>query len=168
MSQLRWKANLKTIDFDLRSYKAELDRFLVEETKESAKSWLRTVLVIIPTWSRASRATFEALANEVGFHISYGPQKSKKDRLSLGLQTGRGGLDIKKFKTYHFFYETDLRYLAYNNENLAKPGPPPQPFGELTNPTPYNFDEAGKNDFESRSSNVRLPSPLQFISGKKI
>ena len=165
---LRWVADLKTLDFDIRSYKSELDRFLKEETKDAARSWLRTVLVIIPTWSRASRATFEALANEVGFNVTYGPQRSREDRLILGLKTGRGGLEIKAFKSYHFFYESDLKYLAYNNQNFATPGPAPQPFGKLRNPTPYKFTDAGKNDFESRSFGIRLPSPLQFITGKRI
>jgi len=164
----RWKPNLKEITFDLKGYKAELDRFLIEETKESARSWLRTVLVIIPTWSRASRATFEALADSVGFNITYGPQLSRKDRLTLGLQTGRGGLKIAKYKTYKFFYETDLRYLAYNEANRAVAGPPPRPFGQLTHPTPYKFQEAGENDFLSRSDQIRLPSPILFIKGTRI
>jgi hypothetical protein len=104
----------------------------------------------------------------VGFNITYGPQLSRKDRLILGLTTGRGGLRITKLKEYKFFYETDLRYLAYNESNRAVAGPPPRPFGVLTNPTPYKFQEAGKADFLSRSAQVQLPSPLRFIKGKKI
>lgn len=139
-----------------------------EKTKEAARSWLTTVLVIIPTWSRASRATFEALAREVGFTVTYGPQLSSKDRRSLGLDNSAGGLRINKLESYKFFYETSLRYLAYNEENFATPGPPPQPFGELTNPTPYNFVDAGKNDFESFAKQIRLPSPIEFIKAQKL
>jgi hypothetical protein len=165
---MKFTPDIKLISFDYAGYKTEFDLRMTEITKDAARSWLRTVLVIIPTWSRASRATFEALANEVGFNITYGPQRSREDRLILGLSTGRGGLDIAKLKKYTFFYETDLRYLAYNEMNNAIPGPPPQPFGRLLNPTPYNFREAGKNDFMSFARNIRLPSPIDFITPKQI
>jgi hypothetical protein len=86
--------------------------------------------------------------------------------LLLGLSTSNGGLQIEKLKKYTFFYETNLRYLKYNEENVAVPGPPPQPFGELTNPTPYNFREAGEKDFQSFCENsVRLPNPIEYIKG---
>ena len=165
---MRFRPNIKLINFDKRGFLNHFDDQMRETTKEAARSWLRTVLVIIPTWSRASRATFEALANEVGFNVTYGPQLSKEDRLILGLSSSKGGLSIQKLKSYTFFYETDLRYLAYNEMNSATPGPPPQPFGLLTNPTPYNFREAGKNDFTSFAAQIRLPNPIEFITPKQI
>lgn len=165
---MSFQMNLKVIDFDLKGYLSAMDRKLEEETKRAAKSWLRTVLDIIPTWSKASRATFEALAREVGFNVTYGPLIAKKDRTSLGRRTGRGGLDIDANSHYMFFYETDLRYLEYNEFNRATPGPPPQPYGQLRNPTPYNFLQAGQRDFESFANTVKLPDPTLFISGRKI
>ena len=165
---MRFTADIKLINFDKSGYLQEFDDRMTEITKEAARSWLRTVLVIIPTWSRASRATFEALANEVGFNVTYGPQLSREDRLLLGLSTSRGGLSINRLKSYTFFYETDLRYLAYNEMNSATPGPPPQPYGQLTNPTPYRFREAGKNDFLSFAQQIRLPNPTDFITPKQI
>lgn len=165
---MRFNAQVFLIDFDLTGYKAKLDRDLKEITVEAGRSWLRTVLVNIPTWSRASRATFEALAGELGVSISYGPILSKKDRFGLGRSTGKGGLKIVPGKTYHFFYETSLRYLAYNEANAAVAGAPPKPFGRLIHPTPYNFVENGQKDFKSFSETIKLPSPIDFIRGKRI
>ena len=164
---MQFKADVNLIDFDFAGYKKALKVEMTNKTREAGRVWLARVLVIIPTWSRASRATFEALAQAVGFNITYGPLKSRKDRLVLGLQTGRGGLEIKP-TTFHFFYETDLRYLAYNEFNNAQPGPPPQPFGQLIHPTPYHFQDAGRDAFQAFAANVRLPDPMQFIKPKKI
>lgn len=165
---MRFTTQLQVIDFDLKSYLRAFDAKLEETTKQAARSWLRTVLDIVPTWSKASRATFEALAREVGFSVTFGPLIARKDRTSLGLSTGRGGLEIEADSHYRFFYETDLRYLEYNEFNNATPGPPPQPFGELRNPTPYRFLEAGQRDFESFVKTVKLPDPALFISGRPI
>lgn len=165
---MRFKTNFRTIGFAGRIYENELDRFLTEEITEAAKSWLTTVLVIIPTWSRASRATFEALAAEVGFNVTYGPILSRKDRRSLGKSESDGGLEIRKFDSYKFFYETNLRYLAFNEANRATPGSPPRPFGELTHDTPYNFLDAGRRDFESRVEAIKLPSVRKFFRSQRI
>ncbi len=165
---MRFNAQIFLIDFDLAGYKNKLDEELTEITKDAARSWLKTVLRIIPTWSRASRATFEALAREVGFTITYGPLVASKDRFQLGISTSKGGLEITPLKSYHFFYETNLRYLAYNEANAAIAGDPPKPFGRLINPTPYNFIEAGDSDFMSFSQEVLLPNPFKFITGKRI
>lgn len=166
---MRFRAKVNLIDFNLRSYQVELAERMTETVKEAARSWLRTVLVIIPTWSRASRATFEELAEAVGFRITYGPIKSAEDRLILGLTSGRGGLNITK-TSWHFFYETDLRYLAYNEYNRVVFGQAPGVFSRsgLINPTPYKFQEAGAADFESFAKEVLLPNPIEFIRPKRI
>lgn len=166
---MRFKPEFVTVNIDVSRYRREFDNKMTEIIKEAARSWLRTVLLIIPTWSRASRATFEALANEVGFNVTYGPLRAKKDRLLLGLSTSKGGLKIEKGKSYHFFYETDLRYLAYNNVNRVIVGQAPNVFAGLINPTPYRFTDAGQKDFESfAQNNVRLPNPYEFITRNKI
>ena len=164
---MQWKKKLVLVEFDRKAYMAALKKDMTQQIREAGRVWLARVLVIIPTWSRASRATFESLAQAVGFNITYGPQKSRKDRLILGLQTGRGGLEIKP-TSWHFFYETDLRYLAFNEFNHATPGPPPAPFGQLTNPTPYHFTDAGREAFERFADNVRLPNPGEFIKPKRL
>jgi hypothetical protein len=140
---------------------------MTETVKEAARSWLRTVTAIVPVWSRASRATFSELANAVGFNIQYGPY-SGPDRLLTGLQAGRGGLLITKKKAWLFYYETDLRWLVWNNFNNAVAGDGSGIFSRLRQPTPYRFEVAGKADFESFAKTVKLPNPRKFIKRKKI
>jgi len=166
---LRFNAQISIIDFNLRGFRRALDQEMQENTKDAARSWLRTVLVIIPTWSRASRATFEKLASAVGYNVTYGPLRSRQDRASLGRSESEGGVDFTP-TSWHFFYETDLRYLAYNEFNRVVFGQAPNVFSRsgLTNPTPYRFQDAGMADFQSFSSNIILPSPIEFIRGRRI
>lgn len=167
MAKFGFTTQLQTIDFDLKSYQNVLDQRMQELTKEAGRSWLNTVLSIVPTWSRASRATFEKLAKEVGEQVTFGPLAAKKDRTNLGQSNSDGGVEFKG-NEYHFFYETTLRYLEYNEFNAASPGAPPKPYGQLINPTPYNFLEAGANNFRSFAANIKLPDVSLFISGKPI
>lgn len=166
---MKFTRQVSLVSLDLRGYRSRLRGFLEETTKEAARSWLRTVMIIIPTWSRASRATFEELAEAVGFRIQYGPVLSREDRLTLGLSTGHGGLESKA-TTCHFFYSTDLRYLAYNEFNRVVYGIAPNVFSRsgLNNPTPYRFQEAGLADFNSFAANVLLPNPYEFITPKRL
>lgn len=164
---MKFKMQLQLIDFDLNGYIRTLEDKIQEDTTKAARSWVYTVLQIIPTWSRASRATFEALANSAGISVPYGPLRAAKNRTALGRQNSRGGID-RQGHVFFFYYETTLRYLEYNQYNVATPGPPPQPFGELINPTPYRFLEAGQRDFQSFAKTVRLPNPALFISGRRI
>ena len=161
-------ADLYTVEFDGSGYKSILDSNLSQNTEAAARSWLRTLLTIIPTWSRASRATFEALANGVGFHVTYGPVIADKNREALGRANSKGGLDIVKGEKYIFFYETDLRYLAFNEANKANFGDPGVFSRNGIPNTPYNFLDAGKQDFLSFASTIKLPSPLAFISSRRI
>jgi hypothetical protein len=168
---MRFVHEANEIVFDKQAWMAELDRHLVEATKEGARKWLRTVLIIIPVWSEASHATFNELAEAVGFPISLGNSVSQfGDRRLLGYQTGRGGLDLKGRKqgNFYFFYETDLRYLAWNEYNKAVRGDGSGVWGRLRNPGPYKFQEAGANEFLSFAENVRLPSPMKFIKPKRL
>lgn len=165
---MRFTSKVYLIDFDKKAFKESLDQHMIEVTKEAARKWLEVVVRIIPIWSRASIATFNELSEAVGFPLNVGIHKSYKDRLPLGLQTGRGGLKIEKLKSYHFFYETDLRYLAWNEFHHAVKGDGSGVFARLLNPGPYKFQEAGANEFESFSREVKLPDPTIFIIGKKI
>jgi hypothetical protein len=150
-----WKANLKGLYLPLPIIKGAIDRRVLNSTKEGARVWLTTVLAIVPTWSGASRATFEALAQAVGFTVTYGPITAFKDRRALGQGAGHGGLE-KTPGGYSFYYRTDLRYLIFNEANVATVGVAGV-FKGLINPTPYKFFEAGERAFKAYSKTVRLP-----------
>ena len=166
---MKFTAKIYLIEFDKRGYLDKLDEKMTETVKESGKVWLRTVLGLIPTWSRASRATFEHLAEALGVGVSYGPVLSNKDRLSLGLQTGKGGLKIAKNRSYYFWYETDLRYLAFNEFNEAVAGDVSGWFStHRGGPGPYRFQAAGAAEFLSFAQNVKLPNPLEYIKPQRL
>lgn len=167
---MRFHSRVNLIQFDRKRYVADVDEYMTEQTREAARSWLRVVLQIIPTWSGASRATFSHLAEEVNFPLTFGPIRSKEDRLLLGLSTSRGGLQIERGTSWHFFYETDLRYLAYNELNKVIFGQAPNVFSRsgLIHPTPYRFQDAGRADFLNFAKGVRLPDPALFITGRRI
>jgi len=169
---MKFKVNFRAIDFDLQSYKEKLHQYLEDWLKQAGREWLNaTVLAVIPTWSKASRATFQKLANELGMVIPYGPQLSQKDRESLGLAAGAGsGLELDpSLYRYHFKYRSTLRYLAYNEYNRAV-------YGQggvfsrsgLTHPTPYNFQDMGHIAFTSFCQYTELPDPRKFMKVVKV
>jgi len=150
---------------DIGGYKRHLSDYMEDWLKQAGREWLQaTVLAIIPTWSKASRATFQKLARELGTGIPYGPQLSRKDRESLGLSTGSGsGLELDPENSrWHFKYHSTLRYLAYNEYNRAVKGTNNVFYG-LRTPTPYHFQEKGVAAFEHFTRYTELPNPFKFI-----
>jgi hypothetical protein len=126
---------------------------------------LTEVLLIIPTWSRASRATFESLAQAVGFTVTYGPRTAPFDGLSEGLSSGFGGVEKISKGHYEFYYKTNLAHLVFNEDNQAFKGVGGV-FFRLIQPTPYHFLEAGQKAFIDFSKTVSLPD--QVISSRKL
>lgn len=137
-----------------------------EEIREAARDWLRTVIAIVPVWSRASHATFKPLADEVGFVIPTQPLIARKDRSDLGERESVGRLEISN-DSFHFVYETNLRYLAFNEFNSVSPGDPGV-FSStgLKNPTPYNFTGQAADQFRQRTP--QLPNPFQFLRARSL
>lgn len=142
-----WKARLSLLQLDPR-LQEDVDRQMRQLAEEAARVWLDAVLAIVPTWSRASRATFEALAQAVGYKVTYGPVRAFSDRRPLGLSTGFGGLMREAKGSYSFYYRSELRYLNFNESNVARVGVAGV-FKGLINPTPYNFKDAGEKAFRA-------------------
>ena len=169
MASFGFKSEVFQVSFNKRGWRAALNREMKETTKEAARKWLTVVTGIIPTWSRASLATFSKLAASVGFPIPFGSVASTApgDRSSLGKTNSDGGLMFEK-ESWHFFYETDLQYLVWNEFNVAVKGDGSGIYSSLKRPTPYRFQQAGANEFESFAREVKFPNPGKFIKGKKI
>lgn len=160
---MKFKPKFVGLELNLAAYQRHLDEYMTDWLKQAGTLWLQaTVISIIPTWSRASRATFEKLARELGTSIPYGPLKSRKDRTDLGRRTGsESGLVLEPSRhRWHFKYHSTLRYLAYNEYNHAVPGEGGV-FHGLIHPTPYNFQEAGRREFEDFARFTQLPDPFQ-------
>lgn len=159
---LKRKGDLK---FDVKSAVSELESYVQQFVKDGGIKWLdATVLAIIPTWSGASRATFEKLARDLGTSIPIGPIRSKKDRQSLGRSTSQGSGFFSETGKHYFVYTTQLRYLIYNEFNLATKGPPPQPFSNNVRFTPYRFQDAGDKAWAKHVTTFKFPSVWKHLS----
>lgn len=169
MANIEKKFNLLAIDSEFERWKKALAQEMEEEIKDAAKDWLKTAISIVPVWSRASQATFRPLADAVGFAIPPRPLVAPEDRSSLGRTTSSGGLDIDaNVGKFFFFYETNLRYLAFNEFNHAE-FPNAGIFSPkgLKTPTPFNFTGQAADQFRARKA-PQLPNPLKFFTGRKI
>lgn len=170
---MRFKSKFYALSFNLAAYKAKLHDYMVEWIKQAAWEWLNATVgfttQLIPTWSKASRATFQKLAHEIGTAVPYGPQKSRKDREPLGLSTGAdSGLEIDTSSyRYHFKYHSSLRYLAYNEYNQAIRGEGGV-YSRLIHPTPYHFQERGRAAFEEFVRFTELPDPLKYMKRDRV
>lgn len=155
------------------SYKRALDQYLTVMLKNGGKKWLNATVrtsTHIPTWSGASRATFQKLAQELGTSVPIGPIRAKKDRTALGRANAQGsGVFINTSKgLWQFAYQTQLRYLIYNEYNLAVAGPPPRPFSNNVRYTPYGFQEKGARAWFEFTKNLSLPSPFKYLRKGKL
>ena len=166
MTAIRKNFKLKSIQLDLAAWKRRMQIEMEDEITEAARDWLALVIAIVPVWSRASHATFKPLADAVGFTIPTQPLVAKEDRSDLGQNLSKGGLEIKK-DTFHFVYETNLRYLAAN-EFLHVEFPDHVIFSPtgLRTPTPFNFTAQGADQFRTRTP--ELPNPFDFLRTRNL
>lgn len=161
---LRPRFQLSEIRLDVGKWKRAMKAQMEQEIKEAARDWIRNALSIIPVWSRASHETFRPLADAVGFTIPTGPLEARKDRSALGRSVSSGGLEITD-DTFHFMYETNLRYLAINEFSSVARNEG-NVFAGLTEPTPYNFTVTGAEQFKARRPD--LPDPFDFQRVRRI
>lgn len=160
------KFKLQAISLDVNEYEKILQKEMKEEIIEAARDWLRTVISIVPVWSRASHATFKPLADAVGFVIPTFPLIAAKDRSSLGESVSVGKLELDKNK-FFFVYETSLRYLGFNEFNRAE-FPDAGIFSPagLKTPTPFNFTGRAAEQF--MRATPEIPNPLRALKVRRI
>jgi hypothetical protein len=155
---------------DLAAYRSAMIKTLREANEKAGRAWIRAAVdeTPIPTWSGASRATFQKLASELGTSVPIGPIRSQKSRISLGLSTSIGSGVIKSENFVGFVYNTNLRYLQYNEFNRALKGKPPQPYSNNVRFTPYNFQRRAEAAWQKEAVEVRLPNPWNFLRTRSI
>lgn len=154
------------IEIDMEAYRRVLLNTLRNLNERAGQAWIKTAVdeTPIPTWSGASRATFQKLATELGTSVPIGPIRAPKSRVSLGKSTSAASGTWEEGSEYvGFTYETELRYLAYNEYNKAVAGPPPQPYSNNVRFTPYNFQNRAKEMWEYEASKGKLPNPYDYI-----
>jgi len=169
---MKFTTDFYWMDLDLDAYKRALLSALRNINERAGKAWINEAVnkTPIPTWSGASRATFQKLAAELGTSVPIGPIRSRKNRVALGLSVsaGSGVLEDKDDGYAGFIYDTNLRYLAYNEYNLAVAGPPPQPFSNNVRFTPYNFQSRAQAAWLAVAKTAKLPDPYRYLKKRKM
>ena len=150
---MKFRMGLKRMRFDPRLYLSDLDNRVKEVVAESASIWLNSALERIPTWSGASRATFENLASAIGESVPISLAQNAPDRIALGRLNSRGGLERTRAGSWNFYYETSLRYLIDNDQRNVPRGEGGVIWG-LRDPGPYNTGERANAAVLSYYANV--------------
>ena len=168
---MKFTVRFKAPSIRVNAWTTKLDSVLDKQIEKAATVWLNaTVLLAIPVWSGASRATFLKLARQVGFPLtitgikasSKGYTAAGKAGPRLGFQQSQGEVSRgSRPGVYTFTYGTTLFHLVFNEFQDANASPRAgRLFSRLTEPGPYNFQEIGKDAFEDYVKDaVELPSP---------
>ncbi|MCP4896250.1 MAG: hypothetical protein GY906_04675 [bacterium] len=138
---MRFRANLNKLTL-VKGQERLVDDYIEDRIKEAARIWLDAALAIVPAWSGASRATFQALASAVDYHVSIDVAGDAPDRIGLGRLYSQGGVRRLKQGSWEFYYETQLRYLVANETKTVAPRTEGLR-GTMKTPTPFKFREAG-------------------------
>lgn len=146
-----------------------LDNFVKETIEEAARAWVRAALDIIPTWSGASRATLQSLADAVREPVPINIAATAPDRIALGRLYSRGGIEKKGRAKWNFYYETTLSYLIANETSKVAPRTNGLR-GSLITPTPYKFREAGNRAAQAviNQRMEKLPPLAKLFVKKKL
>ena len=169
---MKFTTKFYAASLDMKRYRRALLKHLVKWNMKAGQAWVNAAVntTPIPTWSGASRATFQKLANELGTTVPIGPIRSRNSRVSLGQSTSAGsGVVINKQLPYvGFVYKTSLRYLHYNNYNKATQGRPPRPFSNNVRFTPYRFHTRAKQAWEKVASKYQPIDPSRYLKKRKM
>jgi hypothetical protein len=165
---IKFKANLELPTLQ-RLVLKDADAFVRETIEGAAREWLKAALAIVPAWSGASRATFEALASAVNMSVPIDKSSTAPDRIGLGRLYSSGGISKKGRASYSFYYETTLRYLIANETTKVQPRTEGL-FSSLITPTPYKFREAGDRAAQAYIDKrlQELPFLARLFGRKKI
>lgn len=166
---MKFKTKFTGMAFGLSDYRRAMLNALRNLNERAGQAWLNEAVnkTPIPTWSGASRATFQKLASELGTSIPIGPIKATTSRVALGRSSSSGsGVEERNTKStlyVGFIYASDLRYLAYNEYNRAVAGSPPQPYSNNVRFTPYGFQVRAEAAWLAVAKTAKLPDPSRYI-----
>lgn len=153
---MRIRNGIRRLKLNLLALVGNLDAVAEKSTRRAAKIWVETAISQVPSWSGASLATFEQLANAVGVSVPINVAQGAPNRIALGRLNSRGGLERLGKGQWRFFYENNLRYLSANETRSVGVGEFGVRWG-LTEPTPYNFRDVANAAVEKFLRNVELP-----------
>jgi hypothetical protein len=152
---------------NLSSYRKALHRHMLDVVSQAINVWLEAVLMEIPVWSGASRATFTHSAQVIHYNIPITPVV--QSRVGTGIGEGAGGLEADDNKgRYVFHYSTSLPWLVWNEYHNANVDPDPTLFYRVIKEGPYNFQMKGFQAFRSFASTVDLPPVAPHIQPVRV
>lgn len=151
---------------DLAGYKKALDKQMKEALAQGLMEWLNAVLVEVPLWSGASRATFVKLAQHIDFSVPTSGGPAPMDRTGEGMGASKGEFEANiESGQYSFTYGTSLPWLIWNEYHNANVDPDPTLFYRLKKPGPYDFQTKGKAAFVHMTRLVGLPPVAPHMRG---
>lgn len=170
---MKFTPNFRAINLDLKGYMGAMDGHLTRKLREGGRKWLDATVrtrTHIPTWSGASRAAFQKLAQELGTSIPIGLIRARRSRVYEGYASGaRSGLRINPRQgKWQFEFITDLPHLIYNESNPPVPGRYPRPWSRNVRFTPYKLQDKGHMAWGFFAMEVRLPNPYKYLSTRRI
>lgn len=164
---MKWSYNLSAPALDLSGYKKALHKEMMAAVSQGVMEWLEAVLMEIPVWSGASRATFLKLASSIQYSVPIDPVA--QSRIGMGRASGAGGMDIQPtLGVYKFSYSTSLPWLIWNEYHNANVDPDPTLFYRVIKEGPYNFQVQGAKAFLKFAEGVGLPSIRPFVRAKRV
>ena len=151
---MKAKYSFRVPRINVDQYRTALDRYMKEALAEGLMAWLDAVLLEIPNWTGASRATFWRVAELINAQVdASGP------RVGIGQLAGDGSMQTDKTKgIYTFTYSTTLPWLIWNEYHNANVEPDPTLFYRLIEPGPYSFQVVGARAFLRFAESVDLPA----------
>ncbi|MEN6367690.1 MAG: hypothetical protein ABFC88_12840 [Thermoguttaceae bacterium] len=171
-----YKFNTPRIDVD--RYKDALDKHMREVVAQAVMEWLDAVLMEIPVWSGASRATFIKLGMEIGMNIPVAPATgnwahgmftSRMDRRGEGLSQSTGKVEYDQTKgRYVFVYGTTLPWLIWNEYHNANVERDDTLFYRVLKEGPYNFQAKGEEAFKKFAETVELPHVGPYVKSTPV
>jgi hypothetical protein len=164
---MRMTAILQVPRLDVAAYKKRLAEDITAALTHAAFEWVQAALTGLPIWSGASAATFLKLSRELGFQISVDPKGNAPNRVSYGEKHSSGSFEANaNTGVFSFSYETDLRWLVFNEFNNANITPDPGLFARLLTPGPYHFQERARAAYLRAINGVSLPDVRAFVKVK--
>jgi len=159
---MKVKYSFRVPRINVDQYRTALDRYMKEALAEGLMAWLDAVLLEIPNWTGASRATFWRLAELINAQVdASGP------RVGIGQLAGDGSMETDKTKgVYTFTYSTTLPWLVWNEYHDANVDPDPTkypPPARLRKPGPYGFQLTGVDAFQRVADRVKLPPVAPYV-----
>ena len=138
---MKFTGSLPGVRFDVAATRAALDQAAKQAIRGALQEFLIAALAPIPNWSGASRATFNALANQVGVNT-----EASGGGVSAGEADSTGSVVLGDNGIYSFTYTTSLTWLTWNEFHDANEDPDSgkwPPPAMLHSPGPYGSQMLG-------------------------